>query len=404
MKRLAYATAAAMAFALAVPELAHAQEAKKCSTLSNVLYLQIGDTQVNLMKRLGRALRDNTANPVSLAWFTSGSCVNIANFYAGGTLPKSTTFQYIPSKAEDPAWDADDLMHSASLPCVPDDVVVPDIGNSALFNSACTNAAAPANVHLEEGAVQAYVLAVPRGLSQQTAITFEEAYFVFGFGKAGKIEPWTDDAQIFTRKPTTSTLLAWANNLGIPADKWPLTPQLASSQAVLDAINKGNASTIGLLGAEVYDGARNTLSVLAYRAKGQRAAYYPDSSASARDKQNVRDGHYTVWSPTVWMDRINTTTGEPVKPVTRYVINLIANKPVEPAPNFEMITFIAKVGLVPDCAMGVTRDFEGGPLRLYKPGASCVCKYESIVATTACAVCTDSCQTGVCRNGYCEDH
>lgn len=393
--------AAAAAIALAVPAHAQAQEAKKCSTLNHVLYLQIGDTQVNLVKRLARALRDNPGNDLSLAWFTSGSCVNIASFYAGSALPRSTTFQYAPSQAEDPAWDADDLMHSATLPCVPDDAVVPDIANSALFNSACTSSPAPANVHLEEGAVQAYVLAVPKA-SAQTAITFEEAYFVFGFGKAGLVAPWTDDTQIFTRKPTTSTLLAWANHLGIPADKWPLAPQLASSQAVVDAISRGNASAIGLLGAEVYDSNRGAMNALAYRARHQHAAYYPDSSASARDKQNVRDGHYTVWSPTIWMDRIDPATGAPLDPRTRYVIDLIANKPVSPAPSFDTTTFIAKVGLVPDCAMRVARDFEGGPLRLYQPAESCVCRYESLVATTSCATCTDRCASGVCRHGYCE--
>jgi hypothetical protein len=389
--------------ALAIPLHAEAQGARKCSTLADpakVLYLQVGDTQVNLLKRLGRALRDNTANDLTLVWFTSGSCVNISSFYSGAALPRTTTFQYAPSRAEDATWDADNPMHSATLPCVPDDAVVPDIGNSALFNSACTDAGAPPGVHLEEGAVQAYVLAVPKA-STQTAITFEEAYFVFGFGKAGMIAPWLDDSQIFTRKPTTSTLLAWARNLGIPADKWPLAPQQLSSQAVVDKINAGNAATIGLLGAEVYDGQRATMNVLAYRARNQRAAYYPDSSATARDKQNVRDGHYTVWSPTIWMDRVDAA-GAPVKPATRYVIDLIANKPVAPAPSFEMISLIAKVGLVPDCAMAVTRDFEGGPLRLYTPAESCTCKYESLVAETSCKTCTESCQTGVCRDGYCE--
>src|SRR4051794_37985760 len=109
--------------ALAIPHHANAQVAEptRCSTLPHVLYLQVGDTQVNLLKRLGRALRDNTAQPIALAFFTSGSCVNIANFYAGGALPKSTTFQYVPSQAEDAAWDADNPLHSATLACVPDD-------------------------------------------------------------------------------------------------------------------------------------------------------------------------------------------------------------------------------------------------------------------------------------------
>jgi hypothetical protein len=52
--------------------------------------------------------------------------------------------------------------------------------------------------------------------------------------------------------------------------------------------------------------------------------------------------------------------------------------------------------------MGVTRQFEGGPLSLYKPAESCVCKYESLVDQSSCTACTTTCATGVCRNGFCE--
>ena len=51
--------------------------------------------------------------------------------------------------------------------------------------------------------------------SSQTAITFEEAYFVFGFGMAGMIEPWSDETAMFIRTVTKSTLLAWAANIGV---------------------------------------------------------------------------------------------------------------------------------------------------------------------------------------------
>ena len=116
----------------------------------------------------------------------------------------------------------------------------------------------------------------------------------------------------------------------------------------------------------------------------------------------MRDGHYTVWSPTVWMDK--TSAGTPVNADARYVIDLIAGKAVSPAISFDMINIIADVGLVPDCAMGVKRSFEGGPLSLYTPAQSCVCKYESLVDTSSCAACSDEtpCTSGVCRNGYCE--
>jgi hypothetical protein len=146
---------------------------------------------------------------------------------------------------------------------------------------------------------------------------------------------------------------------------------------------------------------RASLTTLAYRATHQYAAYYPDSTATSRDKKNVRDGHYTVWSPTIWMDYVSG--GQPISPDARYVIDLIAGHIVTPTPNFDASIVVAKVGLVPDCAMRVTRSFEGGPLSLYKPPTSCTCTYENAVDVSTCTTCSTTCTTGVCRDGYCEE-
>ncbi|HVV83309.1 MAG TPA: hypothetical protein VHE35_09530 [Kofleriaceae bacterium] len=374
--------------------------AAPCDQLPNPIYLQVGDTQANLMKRLGRALRDNTAKPITLVYSTSGSCTNIQAIYTRVALPANTNMNYIPSTAEDGAW----TPASATRTCtVPAGGVVPDIANSALFNSACTTDPPPATVNLSYGPVQAYVLAVPEA-SSQTAITAEEAYFVFGFGQGGMVAPWDDETQLFIRTITKSTLLAWAANISVPADKWKGV-RFDGSPMVVSALQGSTApeKAIGILGVEVYDGLRDTLDSLAFRAFHQYAAYYPDSTATAHDKQNVRDGHYTVWSPTVWMDTVDGG-GQPVKPDARYVIDLIAGKTVAPAADFDMVSIVAAVGLVPNCAMGVQRSFEGGPLSLYTPAQSCTCKYDSIVAQTSCSTCSaqSPCATGVCRAGYCE--
>lgn len=378
--------------------MARAAEAAPCDQLPNPVYLQVGDTQLNFMKRLGRALRDNAPRPVTLVFITSGSCPNIQAIYT--RVPITGNMQYIPSIAESSAW----TPSSPTLTCTaPTAGVVPDVANSALFNSACTTEAPPATVKLQQGAVQAYVMAVPVA-SSQVAITYEEAYFVFGFGAAGMIAPWIDEAQMFIRTVTKSTLLAWSANISVPADKWK-GMRLDGSSMVVSALQTSTSAekAIGILGVEVADNLRASLRILAYRAKGQRAAYYPDSTSTARDKKNLRDGHYTVWSPTIWMDTIDGS-GNPVKPDARYVVDLIVGKTVTPAPSFSPLQSVAAVGLVPDCAMGVTRSFEGGPLSIYKPAQSCVCKYESLVQSTTCQSCsaTQACASGTCRDGFCE--
>src|SRR5262245_22778506 len=382
--------------------LAHAgiADAAPCDQLPNPIYLQVGDTQLNLMKRLGRALRDNAPKPITMVFITSGSCPNIdVMYHHSATI--TANMQYIPSIAEDPNW----VPSSPTLACTPPAGLLPDIGNSALFNSACTAEGPPAGVHLTTGPTQAYVMAVPKA-SQQVAITFEEAYFVFGFGMAGMVAPWVDETQMFIRTVTKSTLLAWAANIGVPGDRWKGV-RLDGSPMVVSALQGSTApeSAIGILGAEVYDGNRTTLTALAFRAHHQYAAYWPDSGPSSRDKKNVRDGHYTVWSPTIWMDNVDAGTGMPLNDSARYVIDLIAGHDVTPAPSFDPTTIVAAVGLVPICAMRVTRSFEGGPLSLFHPDASCTCRYESLVDTTACAACDASnpCATGTCRAGYCEE-
>jgi hypothetical protein len=373
-------------------------QAAPCDQLPNPIYIQAGDTQTNLLKNLGRALRDNTARPITLVFLSSGSCTNIDAIYK--RVPITATMSYIPSIAENPTWKASD----PPLTCTPPTGgVVPDVANSALFNSACTSDTAPATVHLQQGPVQAYVMAVPEA-SSQTSITFEEAYFVFGFGSKGMVSPWDDESQMFIRTITKSTLLAWAANISVAGDKWKGIKLDKSTDVVNGLLTSPTPEkAIGILGAEVYDGLRDKLNVLAYRAKNQYAAYYPDSTSTSRDKKNLRDGHYTVWSPTIWMDTTDGG-GVPVKADTRYVLDLISGKAVTPVPNFDMFKIITDVGLVPDCAMGVNRTFEGGPLQIYKPTQSCVCKYESLVDTTACAACDGStpCASGTCRNGYCE--
>lgn len=384
-----------IAVAIAVPDSA---VAAPCDTLPNPIYLQVGDTQTNLMKRLGRAMRDNTPKPVTLVFTTSGSCTNIQAIYT--RVPFTGNMQYIPSTLEDPTW----TPTSPTIACTPPaGGVVPDVANSALYNSACTPDAPPATVVLAEGPKQAYVMAVPIA-SSQTAITMEEAYFTFGFGIAGMIAPWNDETQMFIRTTTKSTLLAWGANISVPGGKWKGTPFDGSPQVVSALQTSASPEkAIGILGAEVYDANRSTLKVLAYRAQGQYAAYFPDSTFTSHDKKNVRDGHYTVWSPTIWMDTVDGALA-PVKPDARYVIDLIAGRVVAPAQNFDMTAIVAAVGLVPDCAMGVKRAFEGGPLSLYSPVQSCVCKYESLVDSSSCQVCsaTVACSTGVCRNSFCE--
>ncbi|NJM91227.1 MAG: hypothetical protein HC863_02985 [Myxococcales bacterium] len=361
------------------------------------VYLQIGDTQEPLIKALARKLRDNTPNPITIIYATSGSCTNVDAILRD--TPFAGNMGYVPSVAEDPAW----TVAMPPITCTPDAPGrVPDIANSNVFVSAC-NLTVPASIAEVHGPTQAYVMAVPEANTADRAITFEEAYFAFGFGSAGGAQPWTEENQLFIRTVTKSTLLSWAASIGVPASKWKGVRLDKSSEVVNSlATSAAPSRAIGILGSEVYDANRGKLNALAFKARGQSYAYFPDSTATATDKKNVRDGHYTVWSPTIYLAK--GSAGQPSNPAAAYIINLIAGRSVTPGPVFDPVALIVAAGIVPDCAMRVTRDFEGGKLRLYQPSESCTCRFEKLATgTSTCQTCTDTCSSGTCRAGLCEE-
>lgn len=371
-----------------------------CSTLPNPLFLQVGDTQEPLMKGLGRALRDADA-PITLIYLTSGSCTNVEAIYTDVPITKNPL--YVPSTTEDPSW----TTAKPSLPCTIDPAGhAVDVANSALFVSSCNAAAPPTGIRLFPGPVQGYGFVVPKQSSQR-ALTAEEAYFVFGFGNRGMAEPWTNEAQMFIRTVTKSTLLTLAATIRVPAKSWRGMQFDKSSDVQSALLASGSPEqAIGILGVELFDRNRDKLNLLAFRAFGQRYAYFPDSTHTAFDKRNLRDGHYIPWSPTVWLTKVDAG-GTPLNANAKYVIDLILANQVTPKPKFEPIDIAIDVGLVPDCAMQVTRSYEAGELSPYQPAEPCGCYFEAKATGKAPATCmscaeTKPCATGACRHGYCE--
>jgi hypothetical protein len=79
-------------------------------------------------------------------------------------------------------------------------------------------------------------------------------------------------------------------------------------------------------------------------------------------------------------------------------------------PEFDLIATEAGLGVVPDCAMRVSRDTEVGPLSSYMPPKSCECKFVSaatgVAEPTGCTPCisNDDCTAAApsCNYGFCE--
>jgi hypothetical protein len=395
------------------------------------VYIESGDTQEPLLKRLGRELRDK-AN-ITLAFELTGSCTLSPNLYQATPIPKNSNLLYIPSTAENPSWTTAD----PELTCTTSATAgtPPDLGISALFPSSCAGIGMPpAGIGSFIGPIQAYTFIVPTNeFTTQKAITAPEAYYAFGDGVKnpvlynGSVE-WNDPTQFFLRPATKSTLVATALNIGLTAREMTLVTAdggtsdgrhlEATSTQVLSAVAASTSNqAIGILGDEIFDAHRSAgVDVLAFGAFGQNQAYYPDSTTSSFDKQNIRDGHYTLWSPTVYITAVDAM-GVPSNATVKYVVDLVLGNQGAAPPNgltdagapVDGLGAVIGVGLTPNCAMQVQRRADGAPLSLYAPPAPCTCYFLSKLPQAAalplsCVACSASnpCTSGTCFNGYCE--
>src|SRR5262249_22524665 len=149
---------------------------------------------------------------------------------------------------------------------------------------------------------------------------------------------------------------------------------------------------IGILAADYIDtkNLRAQIRVLAFQDTSQHCAVYPDSTANAHDKRNVRDGHYPIWGPLHLFYKTDGL-GNPLNPDKRTAMNDIVGSlsGTKPLPNgIRLIDVYAQSGLVPECAMRVTRTTDGGDIRPFRPDAPCSCLFEArATGATNCKTC-----------------
>jgi hypothetical protein len=395
-----------------------------CSALPGTLvYIESGDTQEALLKRLGRQLRD-TAN-ITIVYLLTGSCSLTPNLFNGNAIAAGQVMDYIPSTAENPNWSSSD----AGSTCTVTTATQPMLGISALYPASCQLGGpdAGSNIGLIDGPVQAYTFIVPPSQfsADGKAIYAEEAQAAFGASKGtgqvtfnGAVE-WNDPMQMFFRPTSKSTLVSTAFNIHLTAMAMAQgAVQKAASSDVLSAVAAATSnSAIGILGDEVYDTqGRSMVQVLAFKAFGQNEAYFPDSTPTAFDKQNIRDGHYTMWSPTVYITQVDSS-GEPTNPAVKYIADIVAGNSAATPPDggapIDGLADVTAVGLTPGCAMQVTRATpqDGAPISTATAAPSCTCYFLSKIpgATgtppncTPCDADGTACPSGqTCARGFCE--
>ena len=362
-----------------------------------------------MIKAFGPKLAQQT-NPYVIIYLPDGSCAGVNRINTDGTIAAGTTMKYIPP----------DFVSTKTYNCnIAAGGQVGDLVLSDVDATLCPGISAqPANTKDFKGPVNNMVFVVP-STSTQNAISAEDAYLMLGMGANGMVTPWIDPMYYFIRTPDSGTRAMINANVGVGAHAWQGNDGTAGggkANGSGDVLNKvaaqaqtGPEKTIGILGEDFVDSGTNRtlIKALAFRGFHQHFAYWPDSTVTSRDKRNVRDGRYAIWGPVHMLLQMNGTT--PVSAIGKYFVDLIQGT-LSPAPSFDVNDTIVDGHLVPQCAMTVTRDLEGGAQKPYSDPAPCGCYFENRATGTAPASCTACTGTGqgtcasgqMCRRGFCE--
>jgi hypothetical protein len=359
-----------------------------CSALTNPIYAT-GSTALQTSIATVAQVLEKTQS-FTFVYQGTGSCIGVNAMISGTYVMNGLAFSIDPN-ASDPT------SSSAQVPCSlePDGVAV-DLGVSDVFASTCEGSSfqnLPTGIQENFGPVQVMEFMVPKG-SAETSISSEAAYNVYGFGANSQVTPWTDQTLIFQRNGSSGTQNMIAAAIGVPAVQW-FGVNEGSSTAMLNALNAAGTDNtkapkaIGILASDLADNNRATLKPLAYQDVGQSCGYFPDSTASAEDKRNVRDGHYPIWGPSHFYNRVDAS-GKAINPGTTAFIDDLAG--ITTLAGVDLLAFYAKDHIVPLCAMQVTRTTDGADYTPSTPAKGCGCYYELQASGVPAASCT-SCKT-----------
>lgn len=381
---------ALLSVALACGGAARAHAAP-CSDLPNPVYGLGGSASKPFLAKLSKVTNGLAPpNQLTIVFQAPGACLGIYGLLGDTKITGTASY-----------WDASGVEQTCDLPAAGQPIDFANMTNSAAL---CTQAPnpLPATIADVEGPINTVNLIANIG-SSENAISQEAAYFVFGFGAAGQAAPWTVESDIIIRDPNSGVQQLLGKAIGVPADKFRYGVNGANQSGVISKVAAGGVqSAIGIVSGEAADGARASVKTLAYQAKGQSCGYYPDSTSSAWDKRNVRDGHYFLWAPQHFFAK--QSGGVVSSAGAKLLLDLVAG--TQPVPGFDLVKIESQASTIPKCAMQVTRTGDLGPLARYAPAEPCGCYYESFTpGGTQCAACdaTNPCASGsACHFGYCE--
>jgi ABC-type phosphate transport system substrate-binding protein len=277
----------------------------------------------------------------------------------------------------------------------------------------------PATLKEFSGPVQGLVPVVASSYLYYSEITSQELQDLYMCGAKGKILTFSNAATIYDYNCQTSGMRElWVRGLG-----------LVNGRALPGAVGEGcntnsNAesmvttyvaptitpdTTIGYTSTEFYDENRDKVRAFKVRGVNQLKAYLPDADLTSNDKINIREGRYTIQGA-LKLVAVVDANGVPVSAGAKKIIDWLLDNPLsDPSLTlpFDLNQIYAQHGVVPQCAMRVTKSADEPVFRHYRHPMPCHCSFEMLAtgkASPGCTPCTDSstCGAKVCSHGYCE--
>ncbi len=381
-----------------------------CASLPNPVYMDGSSAFVPTVQSFAVLLAAEST-PITIVYLSPGSCAGVNDIATTADLTGTANYFTLTGTTVN------------KLTCTLSAGQKADIGVSDVFYGSCGTAAPatqPATLKDFPGPVQAMEFVVAKANTGTAYLTAAEGNVLYGCGSTANVSTFTQANGIFCRNSASGTQIIVSDNVGLsPATPAPpICVSAGSSGAVATDVSGYTtpAAAVGFLGADVYDTNRTTLGALAFQAFGQTKAYYADSTPSAVDRQNVRDGHYTMWGYEHMFAYVNSS-GVPTSANAAKVINLITGAATD-ANVGDYVQIEGKAGTIPLCAMGVQKVNDSpGYLSAAPTAPTCTCAYVKAASGTAPASCVacggtsdggaDAAAAGctggkTCQHGFCE--
>jgi len=167
---------------------------------------------------------------------------------------------------------------------------------------------------------------------------------------------WNDESALHKRSATSGTQTMIAATIGVPPGQWkgsahPTSDDVAKAIKAAGQTKAMADKALGILAADYIDGQnlRAEIRVLAFQDSAQRCGVFPDSTPTSHDKQNVRDGHYPIWSPLHLLSKVDEA-GNPTNAASRQILLDIIGylSGTKQLPNgVALIDVYAQSGLIP---------------------------------------------------------